>query len=89
MSLLRLLFGLLVAATIVVTALALVLGPWALAERNDITAWNIYAPPAVMVPDDELAPAPAFASPARCLLEPPQLQTTPGTSSSASASHRV
>ncbi len=49
MSLLRLLFGLLVTATIVVTALALVLGPWALAERNDITAWNIYAPPAVMV----------------------------------------
>ncbi len=49
MSLLRLLFGLLVAATIVTSVLALFLGPWALAERDDITAWNVYAPPMVML----------------------------------------
>ena len=49
MSLLRLLFGLLVAATIVTSVLALFLGPWALAERDDITAWTVYAPPTVML----------------------------------------
>nr|WP_314442324.1 hypothetical protein [uncultured Sphingomonas sp.] len=49
MTLLRLLFGLLVTATIVTTVLALFLGRWALAERGDVTAWDIYLAPAVMM----------------------------------------
>ena len=49
MSLLRLLFGLLVAATFLVTVGALLIGRWMLLERDDITAWQVYGTPAVML----------------------------------------
>ena len=49
MSLRGLLFGLLVAATFLVTVGALLIGRWMLAERDDITTWHVYRTPAIML----------------------------------------